>query len=443
LAAIVVATACSAVGVGVGNNDAGPPDAPPGRTDASRDASDAGVDVGRDGADAAADGSRDASDGSSDGRSEADGDAETGCSPGTEQCSEAGILLTCGADGGFGDPWPCASGACGNAGCIQPSSTAATSCASSGPGLDDCGEAGTESCCTSLEVPTGTFYRSYGSEPDGGPTGEADPATLSGFRLDKYDVTVGRFRQFVNAVMATDAGVADGGWVPADGSGKHAHLNDGRGLANGGSSGGYETGWVATDDVNIAPLDSNLGSCAPYSTWTNPAATQENLPINCVNWYESYAFCIWDGGFLPSDAEWEYASAGGGGATGQREYSWGAIAPGASNEYAIYGCNYPFAADGGCTGIANVAPVGTATLGSGAWGQLDLAGNMYQWDLDWYAAYVNPCVDCANLTPLPSGRVIRGGDFYHSTSVLLTTSLYDFTPTNRNYFVGFRCARPP
>ena len=32
---------------------------------------------------------------------------------------------------------------------------------------------------------------------DGGPTGEADPASVSGFRLDKYLVTVGRFRQYV------------------------------------------------------------------------------------------------------------------------------------------------------------------------------------------------------------------------------------------------------
>ena len=30
-------------------------------------------------------------------------------------------------------------------------------------------------------------------------TGLADPATVSDFRLDKYDVTVGRFRQFVKA----------------------------------------------------------------------------------------------------------------------------------------------------------------------------------------------------------------------------------------------------
>ena len=60
-------------------------------------------------------------------------------------------------------------------------------------------------------------------------------------------------------------------------------------------------------------------------------------------------------------------------------------APGTANQYAIYGCYYPSGA-GNCNlpqpGVANIAPVGTATLGAGLWGQLDLAGNMWEWNLD-------------------------------------------------------------
>ena len=37
---------------------------------------------------------------------------------------------------------------------------------------------------------------------DGGPAGLADPATVSGLRLDKYLVTVGRFRQYVSYLWA-------------------------------------------------------------------------------------------------------------------------------------------------------------------------------------------------------------------------------------------------
>jgi formylglycine-generating enzyme required for sulfatase activity len=45
---------------------------------------------------------------------------------------------------------------------------------------------------------------------------------------------------------------------------------------------------------------------------------------------EAYAFCIWDGGFLPSEAEWECAAAGG---PDQREYPWGSTDPGTANLY--------------------------------------------------------------------------------------------------------------
>ena len=75
----------------------------------------------------------------------------------------------------------------------------------------------------SLPVEGGTFSRTYQNDGSG-PTGERDPATVSTFRLDKYEVTVGRFRQYVNYLV-------DGGSPPAAGSGKHGHLNAGDGLA--------------------------------------------------------------------------------------------------------------------------------------------------------------------------------------------------------------------
>jgi len=100
------------------------------------------------------------------------------------------------------------------------------SCAPGGAGMTNCG-GGSASCCTSPEIPAGTYYRSF----DGFTyTSMADPATVSAFRLDQYEVTVGRFRQFVGAVA--------GGWLPTGGSGKHTHLNGGRGVYA--TGGGYE-----------------------------------------------------------------------------------------------------------------------------------------------------------------------------------------------------------
>src|SRR6185295_5857626 len=114
------------------------------------------------------------------------------------------------------------------------------------------------------------------------------------------------------------------------------------------------------------------------------------------------------GGFLPSEAEYVYAAAGG---SEQRLYPWGGAAPGSNNQYAIFNCNFP-APGGTCDGtLANIAPVGTATKGAGRWGQMDLVGDLIEWTLDWFApAYGNPCNDCANLAD-GSGRAPRDGYF--------------------------------
>lgn len=301
------------------------------------------------------------------------------------------------------------------------------SCWAGGPGVSACGP-DSESCCTSYEVFGGNlYYRTYTSDSDGGADSLADPASVSTFLLDKYDVTVGRFRPFVAAWNA--------GFRPNAGSGKHTHLNGGLGLVNAGPTGGFEPGWLASDDANVAPAQMSCGSA---TTWTSTATAQDSLPMNCVNWYEAYAFCIWDsGGFLPSDAELEYAAAGG---LEQREYPWGSVLPGTNNAYAIYGCYFDPAS---CYTAAAIAPVGTAAFGAGLWGQNDLAGNVWQWDLDYGSVpYVDPCVDCAYLTPT-NERVVRGGDFESGLSVLLSSSSDDAPPTDREVIYGFRCARSP
>ena len=149
----------------------------------------------------------------------------------------------------------------------------------------------------------------------------------------------------------------------------------------------HEPGWSPADDANLAPTDTNLTSCGATSTWTAAPGTGEDKPINCVNWAEAYAFCIWDGGFLPSEAEWEYAASGGGRALA---FPWGATAPGTTNQYAIYDCHFPTGSTS-CSSAANIAPVGSAPMGAGRFGQLDLAGNESTWNLDFYAtAYVSP-----------------------------------------------------
>jgi len=254
--------------------------------------------------------------------------------------------------------------------------------------------------------------------------------------MDKYLVTVGRFRAFVAAW--------NGGWRPPLGSGKHTHLNGGLGLNDSSVAGAHEPGWGAADSSNVAPTDDNLGS-NDASTWTPSPSANEKRAINNVTWYESAAFCIWDNGFLPSDAELVYALAGG---SEQRAYPWGSTPPGTTTDYAIYACQYPpgsTAGDGGlCVGAEHVAPVGTAMLGAGRFGHLDLSGNVWESTLDWLAPYTT-CNDCAftSVAPAPPQRGLRGGNFRSPVTRLVPWYRASADPTSRAGGYGVRCVRPP
>jgi sulfatase modifying factor 1 len=290
----------------------------------------------------------------------------------------------------------------------------------------NCGPTSGESCCLSPTVTGGSFER------DNNPS---YPATISSFRLDKYEVTVGRFRKFVDAVMA--------GWLPPPGSGKHGHLNHGDGLSNSAAP-GNELGWEATWNTNLPALKADWDSssylaCDPaYATWTSSPGSNENLPINCVNWYQSAAFCIWDDGFMPSNAEGNYAAAGG---NEQRVYPWGATFPSGSTALAVFGCYLN--ANGNCTGFSNIAPVGSVAAGNGRYGQADLAGNVAEWNLDWDAPYTtSACHDCAYLQP-QIARVERGGSFFFYASLLPSTAHDGVPPAARSFDLGLRCARAP
>jgi formylglycine-generating enzyme required for sulfatase activity len=263
----------------------------------------------------------------------------------------------------------------------------------------------------------------------GGPTGDNDPATVSQFSLDVFLVTVGRFRQFVKAWNA--------GWTPPAGAGKHLHLNGGLGLANGASPSTYEMGWSPPDNAKVSLSDATLACDPNYATWF---AVNDRLPMNCVNWYEAYAFCVWDtGAFLPSESEWEYAAAGG---SAQREYPWGSADPGTLSSYAIYGC-YGSGSTGMCRRVPfPIASVGGRTLGFNIWQQFDMAGEVNEWTLDSYAPYANPCVDCAQLGA-GCGRVTRGGSFSSPASDLLPEHRTYAPPETRSVGIGFRCARIP
>ncbi len=294
-----------------------------------------------------------------------------------------------------------------------------------------CGKTRNLDCCTSNLVPGGTFNRSNDAN---------FPATLSNFRLDNFKVTVGRFRKFVAAYRLN---------MFTTGVGKNPHNA---------MDTGWNPAWNAQMPADSAALKENVagfndGSNGPQ--YTADPGDRENHPMNGVDWYESQAFCIWDGGRLPTEAEWNYAAAGGG---EQRKYPWGNNAPGQDTNLAIYACLWPGTGgvmDANCGDTKDpyfVAPVGSAPGGNGRWGQSDMAGELWDWLFDNFkggAAYTMPCNDCGPMldTSPTDNPMLRGGVFYSTVmdgdDQLATDYRNGMGTAEGRYQVGFRCARNP
>lgn len=276
------------------------------------------------------------------------------------------------------------------------------------------------------ESSTGTDYY---------PDGNADElpeqtAQIADFVLDKYEVTVGRFRKFL---ANYDTWRAAGN--PKVGVGAHPTAKDT----------GWGQSWASiSSDLPASAADFKAAlKCDDYPTWTDDVGSNEALPINCISWMDAFAFCVWDGGRLPAEAEWEYAAAGG---SKNRLYPWGNADPDATRVNAKATNNSPF------------VPVGSYSVaGAGFFGHQDLSGSMREWVFDWYnenyyqtLAGSPACDNCANVQPptqtsseMQPERAIRGGCWGSSPIGLRAADRYSELPALRNQYDGLRCLRAP
>ncbi|WP_437745360.1 SUMF1/EgtB/PvdO family nonheme iron enzyme [Sorangium sp. So ce1504] len=277
----------------------------------------------------------------------------------------------------------------------------------------NCGPERNESCCLSPVVLGGRYHRFDDRN---------HPATVSDFRLDRFEVTVGRFRKFVEMYPASR---------PAAGAGAHPLIE----------GSGWPMDWDAELPADRETLEAQLASCM-RPTWSMGS---ENRPMNCLTWYTAFAFCAWDGGRLPTEAEWNYAAAGGG---EQRTYPWSTPPSSTTldSSHALYNCD-------GWTSCQyfSIENVGSKSPhGDGKWGQSDLAGSMWEWNLDIFSDYLAEieCNDCAYLG-FGTDRGLLGGSWNTSGSPLRSSTRSHGNPRNRNVEgnfgsnVGVRCARTP
>jgi len=275
-----------------------------------------------------------------------------------------------------------------------------------------CGPSASDDCCKTLSVPGGQFARGYDGVDFLDP---GDIATVSDFYFDKYEVTVGRFRVFLEAGMGTQE------HPPAAEAGAHAKI----------AGSGWDSGWNSKLAPNTDALRAALKCHSDYQSWTDAPGSNENKPINCLDWYSAFAFCAWDGGRLPTEAEWNYAASGG---SEHRYYPW-SNPPSSTlidDSYAVY-----------CGGTCKLMNVGSRSpKGDAKWGQADLGGNAWEWTLDYAAgAYPMPCHDCAAVSS-GSYRAFRSGSNDDLASTLRSAVRHIYAPETRTV-IGVRCARNP
>ncbi len=146
-------------------------------------------------------------------------------------------------------------------------------------------------------------------------------------------------------------------------------------------------------------------------------------PVVGVTWYGAKAYAKWIGKRLPTEAEWEVASAGG---LEEAVYPTG-------QKIEHTQANY-FSSD--TTAVMSYPPNG--------YGLYDMAGNVYEWCEDWYAYnyYETSVQEPENPKGPPQGvyRVLRGGCWKSLIEDLRSAHRHRNNPGSFNSTYGFRCA---
>ena len=234
------------------------------------------------------------------------------------------------------------------------------------------------------DVPAGSFSRGSGATPDETPRRDI---TLSAYRIDLHEVTVGEFERFV-----------------AEGYDEQSHWS--------------APGW-SWQQANPASERTDLRA----------ADRTDDHPVVGVSWYEADAYCRWKGGSLPTEAQWERASCGEG------RFAWG-------DDEEVDAVWYSGSKYGHITGVMTDPAASADPSLASPMGLLHTAGNVWEWTADWYhrAAYeTGPDTD-------PTGpatgtwKTMRGGSFMNLPSYCTCTHREPARPDRVSLTVGFRCA---
>jgi sulfatase modifying factor 1 len=266
---------------------------------------------------------------------------------------------------------------------------------------------------------------------------------VDGFWIDPHQVTNDDFRRFVDAT----------GWVTvaerpldfADVPGSPVET--------------YPAGSLVFQQTT-GPID--LGDSRNWwfyvlgAHWRRPVGPESSIdgrgdhPVVHVAYEDAEAYATWAGKALPTETEWEYAARGG---LEGAAFTWGdEMQPGGRIMANTWQGEFPWW-NSKRPGFERTSPVGS--FPANGYGLFDMAGNVWEWTMDWYQAQPGRTLEKACCSPEQSydeaepelripRKVLKGGSHLCAPNYCLrfrpAARMPQMVDTGMSH-LGFRCVK--